>query len=325
MAIKPNHVKEKKMTTLITGAGLIGTSYAQHAIQEGEKVIFLDPIPHKDYVRNQLGGAEFVYENEDVRSLPGLIKIIQSHAVDRVLHTASVIGQKAADPIHFGYGLNIGGTMALADAVRLTGVKKVVHISTFGAYDWRKISEGPVQEDNPLGSGAAYSNSKVAQEKILEAYSINAGFELIMLRLANTFGVGHFWGGSGGGQKVQDLVMAGITGEPARIPEEQTMDFAYIYSKDVGRAINLAMKKDTIPENVFNIGYEKVHSFDDLVKGIKGHMPNLSVEIIPGTRPKNRALPLDCSRARNVLGWEPEYNFEDAIADYANDLRNRMG
>ncbi len=146
-----------------------------------------------------------------------------------------------------------------------------------------------------------------------------------MLRLANTFGVGHFWGGSGGGQKVQDLVMAGITGEPARIPEEQTMDFAYIYSKDVGRAINLAMKKDPIPENVFNIGYEKVHSFDDLVKGIKGHMPNLSVEIIPGTRPKNRALPLDCSRARNVLGWEPEYNFEDAIADYANDLRNRMG
>ncbi len=91
------------MTTLITGAGLIGTSYAQHAIQEGEKVIFLDPIPHKDYVRNQLGGAEFVYENEDVRSLPGLIKIIQSHAVDRVLHTASVIGQKAADPIPFGF------------------------------------------------------------------------------------------------------------------------------------------------------------------------------------------------------------------------------
>ncbi len=313
------------MTTMITGAGLVGTSYAQCALRRGEKVVFVDPIPHEDYVKSQLGDADFVYVNEDVRSLPGMVETIQDHDVDCVLHTASVIGKKAADPIHFGYGLNIGGTLAVADAVRLTGVKRVVHISTFGAYDWRKITNGPVQEDNFLGSGAAYSNSKVAQEKIWEAYAINAGFEVMMLRLANTFGVGHFWGGSGGGQKVQDLVMAGITGEPAKIPEEQTMDFAYVYSKDVGRAIDLAMTVPAPEENIFNIGYEVVHSFDDLVNGIRKHLPDLKIEIVPGTPPLNRALPLDCSRARDMLGWQPEYDFDAGIADYANDLRARMG
>ena len=62
-----------------------------------------------------------------------------------------------------------------------------------------------------------------------------------MLRLANTFGVGHFWSGSGGGKKFQDLLLAGINDEIAKISEEQTMDFAYVYSKDVGSAIDQAM------------------------------------------------------------------------------------
>ena len=47
------------MTTLITGAGLVGTSFAQHAIRRGERVVFLDPIPHTDYVASQLGTEDF--------------------------------------------------------------------------------------------------------------------------------------------------------------------------------------------------------------------------------------------------------------------------
>lgn len=313
------------MTTLITGAGLVGTSFAQEAVRRGEKVVFIDPVPHEDYVRTKLGNADYVYSNEDARSLPGLISTIQEHDVETVVTTASVIGKRVGDPIHFGYALNVGGTLAVADAARLTGVKRLVHISTFGAYNWRKITEGPVKEDNLLGQGTAYSNSKVSQEMILEAYAADAGFDLFMVRLANVFGVGHFWGGSGGGQKVQDLVMAGITGETARIPEEQTMSFVYLYARDCGRAIDLCATVDAPSEKVFNIAYPYVTSFDELVAAVKAHLPNLKVEIIPGTPPLNRALPLDISRARDMLGWEPQFSMEDAFADYIADLKTQMG
>ncbi|MBB42328.1 MAG: hypothetical protein CMM44_01035 [Rhodospirillaceae bacterium] len=310
------------MTTMITGAGLIGTSYAKHALRRGQKVVFVDPICHEEYLKRQLGRTEnYVFLNEDVRSLTGIIKIIKDYKVDSLLHTASVIGKKAGDRIDYGYDLNVGGTLSIANAVRLTGIQRVVHISTFGAYDWRKIKTGPVKEDNFLGSGAPYSNSKVAQEKIWEAFAINADFKVVMLRLANTFGVGHFWSGSEGGKKFQDLLLAGIKGETAKIPEEQTMDFSYVYSKDVGRAIDQAMLADSPKEIVFNIGYEVIHSFNDLVLGAQKHLPNLKVEIVPGTKPVNRALPLDCSRARKVLDWLPEYNFDEAIEDYVYDLR----
>jgi UDP-glucose 4-epimerase len=313
------------MTTLITGAGLVGTSFAQEAVRRGEKVVFVDPLPRADYIRDKLGNADYAYINEDVRSLPGLISTIQEHKVETILNTASVIGKRVGDPIHFGYALNVGGTQAVADAARLTGIKRIIHASTFGAYDWRKIKEGPVPEDNLLGQGTAYSNSKVSQEMILEAYAADAGYDLFMLRLGNVFGVGHFWGGSGGGQKVQDLVMAGITGEVARIPEEQTMDFVYLYAKDCGRAMDICATIDAPSENVFNVAYPFVTSFDELVGAVKAQLPNLRVEIVPGTPPLNRALPLDITRAREMLGWEPQYTMEEAFADYIADLKTQMG
>ena len=312
------------MTTLITGAGLVGTSYAQQASRRSEKVVFVDPIPREDFIRSKMGNADFTYLNEDVRSLPGLISTINKYEVDTILNTASVIGKRVQDPIHFGYSLNVGGTQAVADAARLTGIKRVLHISTFGAYDWRKVDKGPIPEDDLLGTGTAYSNSKVAQEMIIEAYAIDSGFDLFMLRLGNVFGVGHFWGGSGGGQKVQDLVMAGITGKPAKISEEQTMDFVYLYAKDCGRAIDVCATIDAPSENVFNIAYPVTTSFEELVALIKDQLPNLRLDIVPGKPPLNRAAPLDINRAKEMLGWEPEFSMQDAFADYIADLKVQL-
>ena len=313
------------MTTLITGAGLVGTSFAQNAVRRGEDVVFMDPAPRDDFIRAKLGNADFKLVRDDVRNLPGLVAAITDHAADTLLHTASLIGGRVADPIHDGYAVNIGGVLNVAEAAHLCGVKRVVHLSTFGVYDWRRITEGPVAEDGPRGQGSPYSNSKAAQELILEAYSLKYGFELIMLRPANVFGVGHFSAGSRGGEKVQDLMMSGITGDVARIAEEQTMAFVYIYSKDIGRAVDLAATVDMPEKNVFNLGYDFVTSFDDLTAEIRKVAPKLNVEIVKGTPPLSRTIPLDVSAAEKYLGWTPEYDIGAALADYAADLKAGMG
>jgi nucleoside-diphosphate-sugar epimerase len=313
------------MTTLITGAGLVGTSFAQHARRRGEDVVFLDPAPREDFIRAKLGNADWRLINDDVRSLPGLIGAIEETGAQTVVHTASLIGGRVGNPIHNGFAINIGGAMNVAEAVRLTGVKRLVHLSTFGVYDWRKIAKGPVAEDSPRGQGAPYSNSKVSQELIFEAYSKQYGFELMMLRPANVFGVGHFAAGSGGGRKVQDLVTAGLTGETARIPEAQTMAFVYLYSKDMGRAVDLAATKPVPETNIFNLGYDVVTSFDALVDTIRKQLPRLKVEIEPGTPPVSRDFPLDMTAAKTHLGWEPEFSMDDAFADYIADLKVDLG
>ena len=312
------------MTTLVTGAGLVGTSYALAAAGRGESSVFLDPIPRDDYLANRLGDIDYAVVREDVRSLPGVLGAIADHGVDTVIHTAGLIGGRVDNPLHTGFDLLIGGVMTVAEAVRLGGVKRLIHLSTFGAYDWRRETLGTIDESFPTGAGSAYSNGKAAQELLLDVYQAKYGFELAVLRPGNVFGVGHFWGGSGGGEKIQNLLAAGIKGDTARIPEAQTMAFEYIYSKDMGHALDLAATVDLPTRAVYNIAYGRSITFDELVETARKFFPDLSVEIIPGTPPVSRDRSLDVSRAERELGWTPKYTLEQGFGDYIEDLRTYL-
>jgi nucleoside-diphosphate-sugar epimerase len=200
------------MATLITGLGLVGTSYAQHAVKRGESIVFYDIAPRKDFLAHKLGSADVTIVQRDVRDLPALVEAMQKYKID----TAGLIGGKVAQPIYSGMQINVMGTINIAEAVRLTGVKRLVQISTFGVYDRRGGEPAPIDETFQRGPGEAYGNSKVAKELMVEAYQRLYGFELIVLRLANVYGVGHFAGGSGGGEMVQNMLQTGIKGASSR-------------------------------------------------------------------------------------------------------------
>ncbi|MCH6546687.1 MAG: NAD-dependent epimerase/dehydratase family protein, partial [Deltaproteobacteria bacterium] len=228
------------MATLITGLGLVGTSYAQLALKRGENIVFYDVAPRNDFLARKLGSADVTVVQRDVRDLPALIETIQTNKIDKVIHTAGLIGGKVAQPIYTGMQINVMGTINIAEAVRLTGVKRLVQISTFGIYDRRKGEPGPIDESFRRGPGEPYGNSKVAKELMVEAYQRLYGFELIVLRLANVYGVGHFAGGSGGGELLQNILLTGIKGGVIKVRQEQARDFEYVYYKDLGRALDKA-------------------------------------------------------------------------------------
>lgn len=312
------------MATLITGLGLVGTSFAQYALRRNEPLVFYDFQPRMDFLRRKLGDAKVAVVQKDIRDLPGLIEAIKEHRIDTVVHTAGLIGRRVAEPLFTGLQINVVGTIHVAEAVRLTGVKRLVHISTFGVYDRRREGSSPVTEDFFRGAGSAYSNSKAAKELILEAYQNQFGFELMMLRFANVYGLGHFWAGSSGGEKIQALLECGLRGETARIPQEETRAFEYVYAKDAGRAIELAATVPMPGKRVFNIGEGRVRTFDEVVGIVKQLLPNLRVEIIPGKPSPSFKQPLDISRAREHLGWEPQFTMEKAFEDYLRELRAGM-
>ena len=261
-------------STLITGLGLVGTSYAQHAIKRGENVVFYDVAPRKDFLAHKLGAANVTVVQRDVRDLPSLIETIQKYKCDTVIHTAGLIGGKVANPIYAGMQINVMGTINVAEAVRLTGVKRLVQISTFGVYDRRQGEPNPIDEDFRRGPGEAYGNSKVAKELMVEAYQRMFGFELIVLRLANVYGVGHFAGGSGGGEMVQNMLQTGIKGGVVKIAQEVARDFEYVYYKDLGRALDKAATTPLKEPVTLNIGTGVVIKFDDLVATAEKLLPN---------------------------------------------------
>ena len=307
--------------TLITGLGLVGTSYAQHAIKRGETVVFYDVAPRKDFLAHKLGTANVTVVQRDIRDLPALIETIQKYKCDTVIHTAGLIGGKVANPIYSGLQINVMGTINVAEAVRLTGVKRLVQISTFGIYDRRKGEPSPIDEDFRRGPGEPYGNSKVAKELMVEAYQRMFGFELIVLRLGNVYGVGHFAGGSGGGEMIQNMLQTGINGGVAKIPQESARDFEYVYYKDLGRALDKAVTTSLKEPVTLNIGTAVVIKFDDLVGLAEKLLPNLQVEIVPGTKPRSAKQPMVISKAKEVLGWSPEYDIEAGFKDYIGELK----
>ena len=308
------------MATLVTGAGLIGTAFAQFALARGETVIFLDPEPRAEFLRMKLGESGYRLARKDVRDLPALIEAIRSNSVDTVVHTAGLIGPRVQEALGVAFDINLGGTRNVAEAVRLSDVRRLVHISTFGVYDRRRPASGPITENFPRGPSRGYGNYKAAKELILEAYAAVYGFELIMLRPANVFGLGHFWSGSSGGRKMQALVEAALTGGTARISATDAAPNEYVYAKDVGRAVDLAATVRMPAQATFNIGNGYVTPVEELLTALQGLCPALNHETEAGARPQENPAPLDISAAKRHLGWEPRFTISSALEDYLKEL-----
>jgi UDP-glucose 4-epimerase len=309
------------MTTLVTGAGLIGTAFARHAFARGEAIVFLDPEPRADFLRMKLGDKGYALARKDVRDLPALIETVKAHRVETIIHTAGLIGPRVQQALSLAFDINLGGTRNVAEAVRLGGVRRLVHISTLGVYDRRREGSESLSEDFPRGQGRGYGNYKAAQELILEAYAGVYGFELIMLRPANVFGLGHFWAGSSGGQKMQNLVEAGLDGSTARLAASDAAAGEYIYAADVGRAADLAATVPMPTETVFNIGSGRVSPIAEVIAAVKAVCPALKCEIEPSAVAEANPAPLDIARAKRVLAWEPRFSLEAAFADFLAELK----
>jgi nucleoside-diphosphate-sugar epimerase len=309
------------MTTVVTGAGLIGAAFAQNAIARGEKIVFVDPEPRADFLKLKLGEKGWALARADVRDLPTLCAVFKGQGATTVVHTAGLIGNRVQQSLNAGFDINLGGTRNVAEAVRLTGVKRLVHISTFGVYDRRRESGLRVVENFTRGGARAYGAFKAAKELILEAYADAYKFEVIMLRPANVFGVGHFWSGSSGGMKMQRLLLAGIDGGTARIRPSETVPNEYIYAKDVGTAVDAAATAKMPPQIHFNIGTGIVSTFDDVLAAVKKVCPNVRFELEPGDVPQKKIAPLDISAAKRHLNWAPKFTLQSAFEDYVKDLK----
>jgi UDP-glucose 4-epimerase len=309
------------MNVVVTGAGLVATAYAREAIAKGCNIIFVDPEPRQDYLRFKLGEKGWKLVRKDIRDLPGLVEAFRDNRADAVIHTAGLIGSRVQQSLFNGFEINLVGSRNVAEAVRLAGVKRLVHISTMGVFDTRRKTTANVPEDFPRGANRGYGNYKAAIEMVMEAYADQYKFELLILRPANVYGFGHFFAGSSGGMKMQALVEAAIDGAAARVQSSETMANEYIYSRDVGQAIEIATTIAMPKDYIFNIGNGYVSTFDQVLEALGGVGKVTNIEVEPGEPPKSKAHAMDVSRAAAQLGWAPKYSLVDGFRDYADEVR----
>lgn len=308
------------MNILITGAGLIGCHGAAGLVRSGHRVVLYDAAPDSGYIDSVVGETRgLTVETGDLRDFPALAGVLRRHRVEKIVHTAGLIGKKVSEHPYTGFTVNVQGSVHVAEAAGMHGVRRVVFLSSFGAYDRRVRAAAPVTEDFPLGGGNLYGATKAANEQLLGAYADLYGFELIVLRPAGVFGRGHYRGGSTVGIVMNELVGGAARGDAVRIREALLGTNEYVYAKDVAQAVEKACTVPGVQHRAFNVGTGVLYSAREIVQKVRDLIPGARVELVPpepGETVHRREQPLDLSRARSELGYEPEYSLETALADY---------
>lgn len=308
------------MNILVIGAGLTGCHFAREAMEHGHRVVVYDVAPNESYVGSVAPGALVV--RGDVRDLPAVMETMRHHQVETVFLNAGLIGGKAAERPFTTLSINVGGAIATAEAARLTGVRRVVFASTMGVYDWDLLPKVPVKEDFPQGGDNFYHASKTANERILGAYSKSYGMEVALLRFARVYGRGHYAGGSGGGEAMHKAVFAAIHGGPVRINPRVLGTSEYVYAKDVAQGVMLACEKP-LKSRTFNIGTGVMIGPEDMVAAIKEVCPE--VEAMVDGKPASHSAgeqPMDLTRSKQELGYEPHFDIFKGLADFVQELRD---
>jgi nucleoside-diphosphate-sugar epimerase len=311
------------MRVFIVGAGLVGCYAAQSLVSRGDEVAFYDISPSEKYIRGVVGEKYEVFRG-DVRELPTIIDAIKQFAPDAVIHTTALIGNLAQSNPYRGFTVNVGGCINIAEAVRLSGIKRLVYASTQGVNDLSREQAVPIDESFPIGGlGTVYSNSKVACEQILQAYAISYQLELAIMRLGGVYGYGHFAGGSGVGRTMCDMLAAAEEGKHAPIGPGIPETYELVYAKDVGEAVALAVHAKKLAHDVFNVGSGKLYATEDVVAALQEVVPNATASRSAPPRPDRnaRVQPLDLRRSKKELGYIPKFDLVAGLRDLSGEMK----
>lgn len=311
------------MNLLVTGAGLVGCHVARFMAERGHKVVLYDFAPNRPYVASVAPQATLV--QGDVGDLPGLLDVLREHAIEVVAHTAFLIGERINAHPHAGMRTNVDGAMALPEAVRLSGVKRLLFASTFGIYRWDLAPSEPITEDFPVGGDRFYAASKIACERILAAFAKWYGFEFAILRFAQIYGPGHYGGGDAAGPAIHEALATALARKLVQLDPGVLSTNDYVYAKDIAAGVGAACERP-LRHEIYNVGSGRISSPAEVAEAIRATVPGAQVEVLP--KPVRGPFwvheqRLDLARSRAELGYEPTYDLTRGLTDFASYLRKQ--
>jgi len=275
--------------------------------------MFFDFAPRPDYIR-RVTGRDLTVIRGDIRDLAALVDAFQQVRPECVIHLAASVGEANIDNVYAGFQVNLVATINVAEAARLTGVRRLVHASTQALY----VGEDPNEllgEDSPIDCRErVYNASKLGCEHVLRTYAAKHKLELALLRFAGVFGYYSVAGGPG--VAVQQAVWDAMAGKAVTLNVYESVDF--IYAKDLANGIALAVHTSPLAHQVFNLGSGTLTRVEDVEAALGKIFPGVKMSRGKMTPARPR---MDITRARTELGFNPEYKLEAGMRDYVAQLQ----
>ncbi len=213
--------------------------------------------------------------------------------------------------------MNLIGTLNVAEAVRLTGVRRLIHASSQGVYD---LTDPPVpihEEARRDGGARVYQGGKAACEEVLTAYAATYKFELALPRFASVYGYGPYTGGGNVGMDMYAMLQAALAGKPAPMGPGIADANDFVYAKDIAQGLRLITSAASLPHQAYNLGTGVAATIADIQRGLQKVLGDVRFTREQSSRPRPA---LDISRARAELGYEPKFDVEAGLRDFIKEM-----
>lgn len=318
----------RNRSVFVTGAsGLLGSALCSRLNKEGASLVILlrDEVPDCDLVRSGLMEKVNVVRGS-LEDLDVLVRCVNEYEVDTVFHLGAqtIVGTARRSPISTFEG-NVRGTWNLLEACRLVPdlVKSVVVASSDKAYGSHDIL--PYTESTPLQGRFPYDVSKSCADLIALSYFHTFDLPVAITRCGNLYGGGDL----NFNRLVPGTIRSALDGESPIIRSDGTFLRDYFFIEDAVSAYLLLGEKvpDGFAGNAFNFGTETPTSVLNLTTMILDQMGcgALSPVIQNQATAEIPEQFLDCTQAREKLGWAPQFTLENGLARTIEWYRDYLG
>jgi UDP-glucose 4-epimerase len=307
------------MRFLVTGgAGFLGAALANRLAAEGHTVHALDDLSNGDAARLD---ERVNFTRGDVDNVPLLWSLLQD--VDCVYHLAARVSvpQSILYPREYER-VNVGGTVSLMEAMRDTGVGRVIFTSSGAVYG--RQPRQPVREDDPPRPDTPYAVSKWSAEQYIHTIGELWGLETVALRIFNAYGPGQSLPVSHA-PVVPRFLQGALSGGSIIVFGDGRQTRDYVYVDDVVAALLAAAEAPGVNRAVINVGRGEETSVLDLVRAIE-QVIGRRVNVITNPQKSGGAprLAADVGRARELLGFRPGVALLEGLRlTLARDVRFR--
>jgi UDP-glucose 4-epimerase len=301
------------------GAGFIGSNLVDALLERGHSVTVYDNFStgHKAFLERAHAALGFEMVEADLLDSESLCAAIAGH--DVVFHLA------ANADVRFGtrhprrdLEQNTIVTHNVLEAVRLTGIKRLLFASTGSVYGEPNVH--PTPEDCPFPiQTSLYGASKLAAEGLIGAYVTGFGLQATIFRFVSILGE-HYTHGH-----VVDFYQK-LRADPAciEILGDGKQRKSYLYVHDCVAAMLLVLETVSEPLSIFNLGTDEDCTVDQSLSWICAELGvNPRRTYTGGERGWVGDSPfilLDCSRIRD-LGWRPQLSIHEAVVRTVRYLR----
>jgi UDP-glucose 4-epimerase len=302
------------MRVLVTGgAGFLGAHLANRLHKLGYYVRVLDNLSSGDPSTLDPG---INFNRGDVRDVPKIWSLL--NGVDMVYHLAALVSVPASVLYPRDYNdVNVGGTVALLEACRDVGVRRVVLASSATVYG-QQTAHFVTETLNP-NPDVPYAVSKLAAERYLFTLGRLEGFETVALRIFNAYGPGQQLPPTLA--PVVPQFLHHIIGRGSVVvfgDGSQTRDFVYV--DDVVDSLVNAGGAPNVDQQVINVGSGEETSINELIQQISTTV-GATADVIYNTEKSSgiQHLVADLTKARQLLKFKPRVSLADGLRRFVHE------